>query len=108
MARPTKENAPKRKPTILGDNIRRLLGVHALTAAEGAALIGISPQGLSELLWRERPSLESLERLESFFEVDLSDLLRTPFVELLEVEVADRQRFRRVEAKIRKHRASHR
>ena len=108
MARPTKANAPKRKPSVLGENIRRLLGVHALTAVEGAGLIGISPQALSELLWREHPSLETLEKLERFFQIELGRLLKTPFRELLAVEVADRERFERVEKNIRRRRASRR
>jgi transcriptional regulator with XRE-family HTH domain len=64
---------------------------------------GLSPQALSELQSGTRtPSLDTVEKLSTFFEIPIDRLLKTSFVELLTGEVADPDRFARVEAKIRK------
>ena len=106
MARPRKPEPIKPTTTVLGDNVRRLLGLHALTAVKGAELLGISPQAMSELQWREQPRIATLERLSEFFEIEMSRLLRAPFSDLLANEVADLKRFNRVEKKLAKLRRS--
>jgi transcriptional regulator with XRE-family HTH domain len=84
-----------------GENLRRLFGLHDLRASEGARLIGVSPQSVSEWMrGRRRPSLRTLFDLASFLEVPAERLLRAPFGELLEQELSDQARFARVEKKI--------
>src|SRR4051812_10894751 len=89
---------------ILADNLRRLIGLHAMKATRDSRLIdGLSPQALSELQSGTRsPSLDTISKLASFFEVAIDRLLNAPFDELLANELADPARFSRVESKIRK------
>jgi transcriptional regulator with XRE-family HTH domain len=64
---------------------------------------GLSPQALSELQSGTRtPSLDTVSKLAAFFEISIDRLLNASFAELVSVEVADPDRFARVEAKIRK------
>jgi transcriptional regulator with XRE-family HTH domain len=63
---------------------------------------GLSPQALSELQTGTRkPSLETVQKLATFFEVPIDRLLNTPFDELLDADLADGDRYWRVEEKIR-------
>jgi transcriptional regulator with XRE-family HTH domain len=88
-----------------GENLRRLLGLHDLRGREAARMIGVSPQSLSEWMrGRRQPNLQMLLRVASFVEISGERLLRAPFRELLGRELGDRQRFDRVEAKIRANR----
>jgi transcriptional regulator with XRE-family HTH domain len=87
----------------LGNNVRRLFGVHAMSTVTGSALVGISPQALYEIQSARkprRPSLGTADKLAQFFEISIDRLLNTPFRELLQNEVADASRFDRVEAKV--------
>jgi transcriptional regulator with XRE-family HTH domain len=84
------------------DNLERLLGLHRLTAERAAELIGVSPTTLS--YWRngkQSPGARAQHSLLAFFEVDYWSLNWQPFGEMLEADLADRERFERVEAKIR-------
>ncbi|HUF02490.1 MAG TPA: helix-turn-helix transcriptional regulator [Gaiellaceae bacterium] len=84
------------------DNLERLLGLHRLTSARAAKLIGVSPTTLS--YWRngkQTPGARTQHSLLVFFELDYWDLNWRPFGEILEGPLADRARFERVEAKIR-------
>lgn len=85
----------------LANNLRRLLGLHAMRATRDSRLIdGLSPQALSELQSGTRnPSLETVRKLATFFEIPIDRLLNASFEELLTTELADPERFRRVEAK---------
>jgi transcriptional regulator with XRE-family HTH domain len=85
----------------LANNIRRLLGLHAMRATKDSRLIeGLSPQALSELQSNtRRPSLATAQKLAKFFEIPLERLLEAPFVDLLSHELADASRFKRVERK---------
>ena len=86
----------------LADNVRRLLGLHAMSGLSGSKKIGISPQALSELQSGKRqPSLGTVQKLAQFFELPMDRLLDAPFSKLLETDLADADRFDRVEAKIR-------
>jgi transcriptional regulator with XRE-family HTH domain len=88
-----------------GENLRRLLGLHDLRAREAARMIGVSPQSLSEWMRGHRqPNLQMLLRVASFLEINGERLVRAPFRELLEREVADQRRFDRVETKLRRQR----
>ncbi len=88
-----------------GENLRRLLGLHDLRAREAARMIGVSPQSLSEWMRGHRqPNLQMLLRVASFHDINGERLVRAPFRELLEREVADQRRFDRVETKLRRQR----
>jgi len=95
----------KKVNTPFGDNIGRLLGLHALTGREAAEILDTSPVAISE--WRQgrrEPSLRALLRLSELFEVAGDRLVTSPFVDLLAGELSDPERYRRVEAKIAKSR----
>ncbi len=85
----------------LPNNLRRLLGLHALPARHFTALVPISSQAVSEVMGGKRqPSLNTVQLIATFFEIPLDRLLNTPFEDLLAVEIADTGRYQRVEAKI--------
>ena len=84
------------------DNLRRLLGVHGLTATQASRLLRVSPQALSD--WshgKRQPGMEAVVRISELFEVPSDRLVKADFGDLLENELADRERFDRVEAKVR-------
>ena len=85
----------------LGNNLKRLFGLHDLTTREASKNLNISEQALSELQSgkRERPRFSTIQAIARFFEVPSDRLVDAPFEELLAVELADRERFKRVEAK---------
>ena len=63
---------------------------------------GLSPQALSELQSGTRnPSLETVQKLATFFEIPIDRLLNASFEELLTAELADADRYQSVEMKIR-------
>jgi transcriptional regulator with XRE-family HTH domain len=85
----------------VGTTIRRLLGLHALSAAEASAWIGVSAQALSEIQRGNRaPSLNTLRRISDLFAIPVDRLLGASFEELLRNELADPERFRSVERRI--------
>lgn len=89
--------------TQLGNNVRRLLGLHGLRATRDSRMMGgLSPQLLSELQSgsRKRPSLSTVTAISEFFEISRDRLLDATFEQLLGTEVADEGRYERVEAKI--------
>lgn len=88
--------------SALADNLRRLLGMHELSLVETGMLVGgLSAQAISLLVTeRRRPSSSTLSRLSGLFEIAPERLRDDPFVELLGAELADRERFLRVEARI--------
>ena len=96
--------ARRRNIPPLADNVRRLLGLHAMTIGLASEHIGVSPQALSEIQsgTRTQPSLRTVRALVDFFEVPTDRLLDARFGDLLQAELADRDRFDRVEAKLRR------
>jgi transcriptional regulator with XRE-family HTH domain len=86
----------------LANNIRRLLGLHAMRATRDSRLInGLSPQALSEIQNDTRtPGFETIRSLARFFEISTDRLVDAPFEELLAGELADRGRYQRVEDRI--------
>lgn len=85
----------------LGNNLKRLMGLHALPARGFASLVPISSQAVSEIMGGKRgASLSTAQTIAAFFEIPLDRLLNAPFRELLPLEIADRERFDRVEGKI--------
>src|SRR5687767_12731858 len=93
---------PQTRETHLGDNLRRLLGMHALSATRASSLLGISSQALSEIQKgkRTQPNIDTMEQLSTFFEVPMMELRHAQFSDLLASHLADRERFERVEARI--------
>ena len=82
-------------------NFDRLLGIHRLTAEQASKLLGISPTTLS--YWRtgqRDPNLTSLQRVAEFFEVDPMKLLGQWTGSFIQEELADAERWQRVEDKI--------
>jgi transcriptional regulator with XRE-family HTH domain len=66
-------------------------------------MLGVSKTTVSA--WRnahKAPSLESVRKVSDLFEVDPIRLVYSPFTELIENELGDVERFRRVEEKLRK------
>lgn len=91
---------------MFSDNIRRVLGFHGLSARALTGLIDVSAQTLSD--WqrgKRQPSLSLVLALGEFFELPGDKLVSAPFSELLPY-FADRERFERVEHKIRAHRTT--
>lgn len=88
-----------------GPNLRRLLGLHDLTAAEASRLLQVSPQTISEWTSKTRaegtrdPQTSKLQRVAEFFELPGS-MAWTPFSDLLPL-LANSDRFERVEKRIR-------
>ena len=91
----------------LANNVRRLLGLHALRATRDSRLInGLSPQALSEIQSGSRnPALSTIRDLSQFFEIPTDRLLDASFEDLLAHQLADPARFRRVEDRVRLTRA---
>jgi transcriptional regulator with XRE-family HTH domain len=85
----------------LSNNVRRLLGLHAMRATRDSRLIdGLSPQALSEIQsGTRRPSLDTLQKLAAFFEIPMDRLMNATFHDLLADEIADPERFASVESK---------
>lgn len=84
-------------------NLRTMLGVHALTAKEVSKLSGVSVNALSSWMTGERdPSLTSMQKLAEFFEIDAFKLLGQYTGSFLYEELADPDRWQRVEEKIHK------
>ena len=91
---------------MFSDNIRRVLGFHGLSSKALTGLIDVSPQTLSDWQRNKRqPSLSLVLELGEFFELPGDRLVQAPFEELLPY-LADRERFERVEHKIRAHRTT--
>ena len=101
----------RRKPEVVRqrwrrnfhNNVRRLFGLHGLSA-EAAKLLGISQSTLVK--WGRGirdPSFATALTIGDFFQVPADRLANAEFSGLLECELADPERYRAVEAKI--HRA---
>lgn len=86
--------------THFADNLTRLCGMHALSAAKAAALIGVSAQTMSE--WRNGrdPSLTTAMRAATLFELTVERLYNATFLDLLQDELMDPQRWQRIEERI--------
>ncbi|HZB35824.1 MAG TPA: helix-turn-helix transcriptional regulator [Gaiellaceae bacterium] len=86
---------------MIQDNLPRLLGLHNLSAREASELLNVSQVALSAIsTGKRKPSLGTLMSLAGFFEVSADKLMTAPFEDLLD-ELCDRERYLRVEEKIR-------
>jgi transcriptional regulator with XRE-family HTH domain len=86
----------------MGDNLDRLLGLHSMSATRASSVLGISAQALSEIRKGKRasPNIDTLEKISDFFEVSVDRLRKATVAELLQDEIADPDRFARVEKKL--------
>lgn len=96
----TRTRQDVRDMDTLGNNVRRLIGLHGLTAMQAASLIGLSAQAMSELSKRKNPRKDTVEKIANFFDIGYNRLWDQPFEELLIDEIADVGRFKRVERHI--------
>lgn len=84
-----------------GDNVPRLMGLHRLTGRDASQLLDVSPQTISEWAYNKRdPNLQKLLMLADFFEVPGDRLMNARFEDLLANELADPDRYLRVQEKI--------
>ena len=82
-------------------NLKALLGAHGLTGKDASALTGISANTISGWLTGQRdPSLPSMEKIAGFFEVDAFKLLGQFTGSFLMEEVAEVDRWMRIEDKL--------
>jgi transcriptional regulator with XRE-family HTH domain len=89
------------------NNLARLLGLHRLTAREAADMLAMSRSALTKWATGDRrPSFTAALVVGDFFGVPADRLARADFADLLEHELADPQRFREVEAEIRRRRST--
>jgi transcriptional regulator with XRE-family HTH domain len=85
------------------DNFIRLLGLHGLSQHFTSQLLGVSEATMSAWMnGKSTPSLAKAIDIAELFQVSTDRLMGAEFVDLLEHELADPERFRRVEARIRR------
>jgi transcriptional regulator with XRE-family HTH domain len=85
------------------DNFIRLLGLHGLSQHFTAQLLGVSEATLSAWMnGKSTPSLAKAIDIAELFGISTERLMGATFVELLGDELADRERFERVEARIKR------
>jgi transcriptional regulator with XRE-family HTH domain len=87
-------------------NLNRLLGIHNLTAREAAEILGLSQSTFAK--WGtglRQPSFATALKVGEFFGVPADRLATAEFVDLLQHELADPERFQAVEKKIQYARA---
>lgn len=79
----------------------RLLGLHNLSGAKAAELLGMTPQHMWMLLnKRNKPTYERLRAIDELFGIKPDRLVDAPFEELLQAELADPVRYRETEERI--------
>jgi transcriptional regulator with XRE-family HTH domain len=84
------------------ENVTRLIGMHGLTAKEAALVLGVSPQTISSWLrGHSGPSTSIALAVSQFFEVPADRLFTGSFADLLDV-LGNKERYERVDAKIRR------
>ncbi len=85
------------------ENFNRLLGLHGLTQHYAAQLLGVSAATMSAWMnGKATPSLNSAIQIADLFQVSTDRLMGAEFADLLEHELADRARFEKVEARIKR------
>ena len=85
------------------DNFTRLLGLHRLTQHLTAQLLGVSGATMSAwMTGKSQPSLAKAIDIADLFQISTDRLMGAHFAELLSQELADAERFERVEARIRR------
>jgi transcriptional regulator with XRE-family HTH domain len=87
---------------FLGENLKRILGLHALTAKDASTVLGLSVQALSELQKGKRtsPSLRTVGTIAGFFDIPIGHLLDMPTAELVATSLSDPERYIKVEREL--------
>jgi transcriptional regulator with XRE-family HTH domain len=81
----------------------RALGLHGLSQNFTAQLLGVSEASRSAWMnGRSTPSLAKAIDIAQLFQISTDRLMRAELAELLQSELADPERFKRVEARIRR------
>jgi transcriptional regulator with XRE-family HTH domain len=92
--------------TKFSSNLKRLLGIHDLTYREAAKLTNMSYQAYTSWAQGGRtPSFKTALVIGEFFGVPANRLAEANFEDLLEHELSDPERYRQVEARIKKARS---
>jgi transcriptional regulator with XRE-family HTH domain len=79
----------------------RLLGLHNLSGAKFALYLDVTTQYVSLLMKGERrPTAARTEQIARIFGIDPDRLASAPFEELLQVEIADPERYRETQKRI--------
>jgi len=98
--------AEDREPLRFTDNFVRLLGLHALTQHFTAQLLGVSEATMSSWMnGKSQPSLAKAIDIADLFQISTDRLMGAEFADLLEHELADPERFGKVETRIKRGRS---
>lgn len=85
------------------DNFLRLLGLHGLSQHFTAQLLGVSEATMSSWMnAKSTPSLPKAIDIADLFQISTDRLMGAEFVDLLQRELADPERFEQVEARIKR------
>ncbi len=85
------------------DNFVRLLGLHALSQHFTAQLLGVSEATMSAWMnGKSSPSLQKAIGIADLFQISTDRLMGAEFSDLLANELADPERFERVEKRIKR------
>ena len=88
------------------DNFVRLLGMHGLSQHYTADLLGVSSATMSAWMnGKSTPSLNKAIGIAELFQISTDRLMGAQFVDLLEHELSDSERFKSVEERIRRGRS---
>lgn len=89
------------------DNFVRLLGLHALSQHFAAQLLGVSDATMSSWMnGKSTPSLGKAITIAELFQISTDKLMGAEFHELLATELSERERYEKVEERIRRARSS--
>jgi transcriptional regulator with XRE-family HTH domain len=95
--------ADNREPHRFTDNFIRLLGLHGLTQHFTAQLLGVSEATMSSWMnGKSTPSLAKAIDIADLFQISTDRLMGAEFADLLEHELADPERFEKVETRIKR------
>ena len=95
--------ADDRAPARFTDNFVRLLGLHALSQHFTAQLLGVSAATMSAWMnGKSTPSLANAIDIAELFQISTDRLMGAEFSDLLAKELADPERFERVETRIKR------
>lgn len=95
--------ANDREPPRFTDNFVRLLGLHGLTQHFTAQLIGVSEATMSSWMnGKSTPSLAKAIDIADLFQISTDRLMGAEFADLLANELANPERYDKVEKRIRR------
>ena len=93
----------RKEPSRFTDNFTRLLGLHGLSQHFAATLLGVSAATMSSWInGKATPSLSRAILIADLFQISTDRLMGAEFADLLEHELSDPERFRKVEARIQR------